>query len=83
MPGVIRTAVIKSAPGNGVRVTANVAVAAEDFGTVVEIGNDHDVGLVIAHARFEPSLPLARIIGRTQVRVPVTAPNLNATELVY
>src|SRR6266496_6204413 len=77
----IPTTIVKSAPGLRKRVAGNVAVAAEDVGSIVEIGNDHDVGLVISHARFEPTFKLTRIVGRTHVRIPHTAPDLKTSEL--
>ena len=62
----------------------NVAVAAKQAaGTLPEIGNDHNVGLVIAGAGFNPCLPLAHVIGRSQVCVSITAPDLQPTEFVY
>src|SRR2546430_7138995 len=76
-------AIIKSAPGNRPRITANVTVTAVNGSPIVKIGNHEDIGLVISRAGFDPSLQLTRIIGRSQVRVPVTAPDLQPTELVY
>src|SRR5205809_1839622 len=79
----MRTAVIKSAPGNGVRITANVAVAAVDGSPIVGIGNDHDIGFVISRAGNHPRLQLACVIGGAQVRVANTASNLQTTEFVF
>src|SRR6266487_3496136 len=77
-------ATIESPPRCLKGVTGNVPVAAEKAaGTLPEIGNDHNVGLVITRAGFQPRLPLAHIIRRSQVCVPVTAPDLQPTELVY
>ena len=57
--------------------------ATEDpAGPLPEIGNDHNLGLIISRARFDPCLPLAHIVRRSQVSVPVTAPDLQSTELV-
>src|SRR6266699_1121594 len=79
-----RDASIDATPGCLKGVTGNVPVAAEKAaGTLPEIGNDHNVGLVITRAGFQPRLPLAHIIRRSQVCVPVTAPDLQPTELVY
>src|SRR5206468_3711438 len=47
------------------------------------IGNDHDISLVIAGAGFDPCLPLAHLIGGSEVCVPVSPPNLESTEFVY
>src|SRR5205809_3131794 len=64
-------------------VTGNVPVAAEETaGTLPEIGNDHNVGLVITGAGFQPCFPLADIVGRSQVCVPVTAPELQPVKFV-
>ena len=80
--GEICTAEIKSTPANCVRVTAKETVVVVDGGTIVKIGNDHNIGLVISHAGFEPNLPLTRIVGGTHVCVPIAASDLKATELV-
>src|SRR5207302_400447 len=55
----------------------------EPTGAFPEIGDDHDISLVISGARFQPGLPLTHFIGRSQIRVPVTAPDLQATEFVH
>src|SRR6266513_4350191 len=73
---------IKSPKGLRIPVAGKFTVAAEDVGPIVEIGNHHDVGLVISHARFEPGLQLTRVVGRTHVRVSHAAPDLKATEFV-
>jgi hypothetical protein len=79
----IRAAVIKaSEKQTQLRVTAKVTVAAVDGRPIVEIGNDQDLGLVIARTSFDPSLPLAHIVGGAKVRVPITATDLEATEFV-
>src|SRR6266496_1733422 len=78
-----RDASIDATPGCLKGVTGNVPVTAEEAaGTLPEIGNDHNVGLVIAGASFQPRLPLSHIVRRSEVCVPVTAPDLQATELV-
>jgi hypothetical protein len=65
------------------RVTRQVAVAAEDAaGTLPEIGDDNDIGLVISRPSFQPCLPLTHVVGRSEVCIPVTPPDLQATELV-
>ena len=64
-------------------VTGNVPVTAKDAaGTLPEIGNDYNVGLVITGAGFEPCFPLAHVVGRSKICVPVTAPDLQTTEFV-
>jgi hypothetical protein len=82
--GFIRVARIASSKRNKEGVGRNVAVATEDAtGTLPEVGNDDNIGLVIAGAGFQPYLPLAHVVGRSKVCVSVTAPDLNAVELVY
>ena len=76
------TAEIKSTPANCVRVSAKETVAIVDGGTIVKIGNDHDIGLVVSHTGFEPTLPFTCIVGGTHVRVPIAASDLKPTELV-
>ena len=80
---LIPAASIESPPRYLKGVTGNVPVAAEKASsTLPEIGNDYNVGLVISRASFQPRLPLAHFIRRSQVRVPVTAPDLQAAKLV-
>ena len=81
--GLIAIAKFKTSPRLREPITADVAVAAEDGGSIVEIGNHHDVGLVISHTGFEPAFKLARVVRCSQVCVPNTAPDLQTTELVY
>src|SRR2546430_8502642 len=51
-------------------VAGEIPVGAEKpAGTLPEIGNDHNVGLVISRAGFDPCLPLAHVVGRSQVCV--------------
>src|SRR5213079_1825273 len=74
---------IDPTPGCLKGVTGNVPVAAEETaGTLPEIGNDHNVGLVITGAGFQPCFPLAHVVGRSQVCVPVTAPDLQPAKFV-
>src|SRR5216110_3120831 len=78
-----RDASVDATPGCLKGVTGNVPVTAEEAaGTLPEVGNDHNVGLVISGASFQPCLPLAHIVGGSQVCVPVTAPDLQTTEFV-
>src|SRR5207253_7967104 len=79
----IPAARVKSAKAGEIPVGRNVAVAAEDAtGALPEIRNDHDVGLVISSTGFQPCLPLAHLIGCSQVCVSIAAPDLQATERV-
>src|SRR5439155_11118519 len=78
-----RDASIDATPGCLKGVTGNVPVTAEEAaGTLPEIGNGHNVRLVISRAGFNPCLPLAHVVGGSQVCVPVTAPDLQTTEFV-
>src|SRR6266550_6321496 len=79
----ISAAVIESAPFSEIPVGRNVTVAAEKAtGKLPEIGNDHNIGLVVSGARLDPCLPLAHIIGCSHVCVPVSTPDLQPTEFV-
>src|SRR6267142_3223140 len=63
-------------------VPGEITVGAEKpSGTRPKISNHHNVGLVIAGASFQPCRPLAHVVGASQVCIPVTAPNLQTTEL--
>src|SRR5437764_14670194 len=80
---LVSAAIIKSAPLSEIPVGRNITVAAEKTpGALPEIGNDHDIGFIIAGARFDPRLPLAHIIGRSQICVSVSAPDLQTAEFV-
>src|SRR5437868_14672663 len=80
----IATAIIGSAEAREIPVGRNIAVPAkEPTGTLPEIGNDYDVCLVISSAGFQPSFPFTHVIGGSQIRVPVAAPNLLPTEFMY
>src|SRR5262245_41654493 len=79
----IAAAIIKSAKANEIPIGRNVAVAAEKAtGALPEIGNDHNIGLVISGAGFQPSLPLAHVIGCSEIGVAISTPDLQATEFV-
>ena len=74
---------IESSKWNKIAVTGNVAVTAEHATTaLIEIRDHHDVGLVIARARFQPRFPFTHIVGTAEVCVPVRATDLQATEFV-
>src|SRR5437868_495374 len=65
------------------RVSRQVSVTAEEAaGTLPEIGDDNNVGLVVSGACFQPCLPFAHVVGGSEVCVPVTAPYLHTTEFV-
>src|SRR3954471_8523371 len=68
------TALIESAELDKIPVRRNVKVTTEDAaGALPEIGNDHDIGLVVSCAGFDPCLPPTHFIGRSHVRVSVGA----------
>ena len=68
---------------NKIPVTGLVLVAAEQAtGALVEIGDHHDVCLVIAGAGFQPRFPFTHIVGPSEVCVSVIATDLQATEFV-
>src|SRR6266496_3696652 len=72
---------IDPTPGYLKGVTGKIPVTAKDAaGTLPEIGNDDNVGLIITRAGFQPRLPLAHIVGCSQVCVSVAAPDLQPTE---
>src|SRR6266566_3812664 len=78
-----RDASIDATPGCLKGVTGNVPVTAEEAaGTLPEIGNDNNVGIIITRSGFQPRLPLSHIIRRSEVCVPVTTPDLQTTEFV-
>ena len=83
MARLVSAAIIESAPLSEIPVGRNITVTAEKTpGALPEIGNDHDIGFIISGARFDPCLPLAHVIGRAQVCVPVSPPNLQTAEFV-
>src|SRR6266853_6674680 len=79
----LKAAVVESPKTCLKGVTGNVPVTAKEAaGTLPEIGNDHNIGLVISGAGFEPCFPLAHVVGRSQICVPVSAPDLQAAKFV-
>src|SRR5262249_26084391 len=79
----IPAALIEATPGNLKGVTGDIPVAAENAaGTFPKIGNNHNIHLVISCARFDPRLPLAHLVGCSEVGVPVTAADLKSAEFV-
>src|SRR6266481_1626114 len=64
-------------------IAGNIPIRAEDTtGALPEIGNDHDIGLVIAGTSFYPGFPLTHLVGCSHVCVPVSASDLKTAELV-
>src|SRR6266404_6845984 len=79
----IAAAIIKSAELDEIPVRRNIAVATENAtGALPEIRNDHDISFVVSGAGFNPSFPLAHVIGRSHVCISVSAPDFQATEFV-
>src|SRR5262249_14731200 len=76
---LIATATIKSPKWDAKRVSRQAPVAAETpAGALPEIGDDHNIGLVIASAGFQPCFPFTHVVGRTQVCITVTASDLQS-----
>src|SRR6266550_5078375 len=64
-------------------IAGNIPIPAEDTTEALpEIGNDHDIGLVIARAGFDPCFPLAHLVGSSHVCVPISSADFQTTELV-
>src|SRR5262249_34207482 len=81
--GEIAAPPIQSAKPSEIPVRRKKAVGTENAtGPLPEIGNDHDIGLVVSGASFDPSFPFTHIIGCAEIGVAVSAPNLQATEFV-
>src|SRR5262249_24733704 len=79
----ISAARIKAAKPIEIHVVGNIAVATENTTKAVpKIGNNHDISFVVSGAGLNPGFPLAHFIGRSHVCISVSAPNLQATELV-
>src|SRR6266496_5160260 len=79
----IPAASFKSAKRNKEGVPRKVPVTAENSaGTLPEIGDHHNVCLVITGAGFQPCLPLAHLIGCSEVCVPVRTPDFEPAEFV-
>src|SRR5438874_10559524 len=79
----VSAARIKTSKRDKIPVGRNIAVTAENAtGALPEIGNDHDIGLVIAGAGFDPCLPLTHLVRRAKVRVPVCVPDFQTTEFM-
>src|SRR5205814_10602255 len=74
-------ALIESSKGNKESIGRNVTIRAEETtGALPEIGDNKNICLVISGASYQPCLPLAHVIGCSQVRIPISATNLQATE---
>src|SRR5947208_401187 len=83
LAGKTPTAIIESSKWYLKRVSRQVPVTTKQAaGTFPEIGNDYDIGLVIARAGLDPCLPFTHVVGCSEVRVPITTPDLQSTELV-
>ena len=79
----VRAANIESSKPSEIPVGRNVAVTTEQATrALIEIGNHHDVCLVIARAGFQPRFPFTHVVGPAHVGVPVRATDLQATEFV-
>src|SRR6266567_4235530 len=74
---------IKSAKGVKIPVARNIAVTTENTtGPLPEIGNDNDIGFIVACAGLDPCFPLAHVIGRAEISVPVGTADFQTPEFV-
>src|SRR6266478_1996954 len=79
----VSAARIKSAKGVEIPVAGNIAVAAENStGSLLEIGNDNDIGFVVACAGLDPGFPLTHVIGSAEICVPVGTSDFQTPEFV-
>src|SRR5438067_520602 len=79
----IAAADVVTSEGNKEGIRRNVAVPAkEPVETLVEVGDDYDIGFIVACARFDPCLPLAHLVRGSQVGISVAAANFQTTEFV-
>src|SRR5215471_7758157 len=81
--GEIAAAHIESSKASEISVTGNVAVTTEQATrALIEIGDHHNVRLVITGACFQPCFPFTHVVGCSHVCVSVRAADLQASELV-
>ena len=79
----VSAASIDSSKSVEIPVTRKKAVSAEKTACALpEIGNDHNIGLVVSGAGFDPCFPFAHVIGRSEICVPVSAPDFQTAELM-
>src|SRR5438128_9904878 len=78
-----RATSVASAKGYVKRICRQIPVAAKETASALpEIRNHYNVSLVISRAGFQPRLPFTHIVGGSEVRIPVAAPDLQAAEFV-
>src|SRR5436305_15065425 len=81
--GEVPAASIKSAKRTEIPVGRNVTVTTENAtGALPEIGNDNDIGFIVACAGLDPRFPLTHVIGSAEVCVSVGTADFQATEFV-
>src|SRR5882757_2183536 len=79
----VSAARIKTDKGVEIPVAGNIAVTTEKAtGSLLEIGNDNDIGFVVACARLDPGFPLTHVIGRAEICVPVGTSDFQTPEFV-
>src|SRR6266446_5163573 len=79
----VSAARIKSAKRVEIAVARNIAVATEKAtGSLLEIGNDNDIGFVVAWARHEPGFPLTHVIGSAEICIPVGSSDFQTPEFM-
>src|SRR5438128_822219 len=74
---------VVTSEGNEEGIRRNVAVPAKNpVETLVEVGDDYDIGFIVASACFDPCLPLAHLVRGPQIGIPIAAANFQTTEFV-
>src|SRR5436309_622831 len=82
-PREVAAARVKASEGHKEAVRRNIAVTTEHATKALpEIGDHNDIGLVIARAGFDPCLPLAHLIGSSQVCVPISRADFQTAEFM-
>src|SRR6266480_6811601 len=72
--GFLAAAKVASAKGYVKRICRQIPVAAKETASALpEIRNHYNVSLVVSGAGFDPCFPLAHVVGRTKIGVPITA----------
>src|SRR5438067_2446065 len=82
-PGFVTTARVEASERHKESVRRNITVTTEHATKAFpKIGDHNDVGLVVPRASFDPCLPLSNLVGRSQVRVPISSADFQTAELM-
>src|SRR5215467_4349194 len=74
---------IKTAKGVEIAIARYIAVTTKEAArTLPEIGNDNDIGFVVACAGLDPCFPLTHVIGSAEICVPVSTSDFQTPEFV-